>query len=382
MLGTTSSGILARHMFNLFHPQRRFRGRAISILVGIASIGPPHGSAARAEPLPATAAAMAEVRLPGMSLELPGHPYVTSGDYRNGHVIAANGEVVSAGISWRMGERPSEDELKKELQGLSDEVYVKARPPDLTAGGDLRLDGNEVAWGHVGKKSNDVHLLVGTCGGRVIRLAATSYDTVDRMRATFRCHPDPVQALAAHSVPVRLAVAGRAGWHRIASRSDVVLAGADHLRMALHEIPNTDGVDIEIRVATLSIWLALTLQPQSHSTGDHVLWNGTMTGSDNKAHPVALVAWPCRDIGVVGVAVIYPDGDRISNLKDGVALAMTGRCLAEGEAYPSQLAAPTEDLEPAPRSKAKGPTPRARRGPRFDPGVEDLLFGGQRLPSP
>jgi hypothetical protein len=217
---------------------------------------------------------------------------------------------------------------------------------------ELRLDGTEVRLGTVSSGPlHTYHILVGTCGGRQIEVHSGAAEITERMRASFRCHADPAQAQALREVPVRLAVDKRAGWHRIAPRTALMVAGADHVKVRLYEVAAGKDADFEPRVVAMGMRSGYRLQRQARSTGDRVVWDATPNGLDaDQRDPAAVVAWRCPGIAALGVAWIsLEDGSK--SLESGIDLAMTGRCLAEGERYPAHLAAPAENAKPTSRPR-------------------------------
>ena len=61
------------------------------------------------------------------------------------------------------------------------------------------------------------------------------------------------------------------------------------------------------------------------------LWTGSITLS-GKPQPAAVVAWRCPD--AVRIAAVYVVSMKGAPLEDGIALALTGRCLGPGEKAP------------------------------------------------
>ena len=338
---------------------------------GAAPIDPP-AAAAPAPPEPdlarkrseetatAAATAMAPVQLPGMSVELPGLHEVT-GDYRVGEAGGPDAGRWPVLIAWRPGELPSDDQFEADLRESAAEWIDVRTPPGspLSPTADrsdrvreLRLDGNPVRQGTVRSHRFSFYLLVGTCGGRRIELSSASPELTERLRASFRCHPDPAQERAVRDVPVRLAVAERAGWQRIAPRSGLVLAEADRVRVRLDELAIVANADFEQRVSRWGIKHGYNFRRRARPTGDHVVWDAESFWNDDPRGLAAVVAWRCPATHVVGAAWISLDGGG-TDPASGIDLAMTGRCLAEGERYPAQLAAPAEHAKPTPRSQAR-----------------------------
>ena len=308
------------------------------------------------EALDETVAGMKPVQLPGMSLDMPERPTAT-GDYRTGGATAADAVSFVAAIEWRPGELPTEEQFKANLQAKEAVLLGMRGDPDSLfsptvdrsdRARELRLDGTEVRLGTVSSGPlHTYHILIGTCGGRRIELHSGAAEITERMRASFRCHADPAQAQALREVPVRLAVDKRAGWHRIAPRTALVVAGADHVNVRLSEVATGKDADFEAPVVAMGARSGYRLERQARSTGDRVVWDATPNGLDaDQRDPAAVVAWRCPGIAALGVAWIsLEDGGK--SLESGIGLAMTGRCLAEGERYPAHLAAPAENAKRA-----------------------------------
>ena len=60
------------------------------------------------------------------------------------------------------------------------------------------------------------------------------------------------------------------------------------------------------------------------------LWRGSIELKQAN-HSAAVLAWKCQE----GAAVVYVFGKPGASLEDGIDLALTGRCLAPGEAPPA-----------------------------------------------
>jgi hypothetical protein len=312
------------------------------------------------ERLDETLAAMKPVQLPGMSLDLPEHPAVT-GDYRAGEATVADAGGAFAEIAWRPGDLPTEEQFKDALQ-VREAALLGMRgnpgslyPPTVDRSDrarELRLDGAEVRQGTVSSGPlHTYHFLVGTCGGRRIELRSGNAQITERMRASFRCQADPAQAQAVRDVPVRVAVDKRAGWHRIAPRTALVVASADHVKVKLYELAAGKDDDFEPSVVAMGMRSGYRLERQARSTADRVVWDATPDGLDaDQRDPAAVVAWRCPATAVFGSAWISRE-DGGKSLESGIELAMTGRCLAEGERYPAHLAPPAENANPASRSR-------------------------------
>jgi hypothetical protein len=243
--------------------------------------------------------------LPGMAIETP-EALNVDGDYDHG---AARGVVWT--VSWSPNvELASAEDVPNQAAYVARRTGTTAGPVEA-----FKLNGApayQVAF------SNGQKLVVTTCGDRSVEISGQA-DEMTRAVASFQCKPAPGRLLWRSATVER-----RAGWRLAGDRGAVHLVNDRDVNMILVAArPGSTGMAAYDR--------AFELAATSEHRGDHTIRRGKAYKADNSPHPGALVTWPCA--GATGYAYIMQWGD--VGLDDGIALALTGRCLRLDEPAPA-----------------------------------------------
>jgi hypothetical protein len=313
---------------------------AVAVL-GYSSRGKPRGEPLEGNNLLAPAisfsfnapAAPTRLALPGMSIEAPGYAAVT-GDYVTGSVQAMY--PIEWAVTWQHGPLPPLDGLQQILDGMMRAFEVRQTSPARIASTHEGPVGGAPGrtFEIVNERGFVFVVAFGECGGRVVQIMSggpsNAKQTTTAMVDSFRCTPDATHDLDLDREAV--AVDALPGWKRTAATGMPMLVNAREvlvrptLSAGLEAGPIEQLLPIAIRAAGMTIDSAT---PQERA--GRKVWLGSLALS-GKPRPAAVVAWRCADDA--RVAAIYVLSLQGAPIEEGIALALTGRCLGPDEKPP------------------------------------------------
>lgn len=271
------------------------------------------------------------LELPGMSIEAPSSATV-KGDYVTGSVQATS--PVEWAVTWQPGKLPPLPALESIVDGMIHALDARMMSPTrVAASRESALAGSPGRTFELINERGLVFVVVfGGCGGRVVQIirggAVNARETTAAMVDSFQCKPDTARDLDREAV----AVDARPGWRRTAATGQPMLVNAREIVVRPTLVAGAEAgpleqfVPIAIRAGGFTIDSEI---PQERA--GRKLWSGSLVLSGKKK-PAAVVAWRCADDGrVASVYVVSMEG---APLDDGIALALTGRCLRPGEKAP------------------------------------------------
>ena len=308
-------------------------------LVGYSFRGQPRRAPLEANDLVAAApsvsarapASPTRLQLPGMSIEAPGYAAVT-GDYVTGSVQATY--PIEWTITWQHGALPPPDALQPIVDGMRSAFEAREKSAArITSSHEIPLGGSPGRMFEiVNERGFDVVVVFGECGGRVVQIASggpvNAKQTTTAMVESFQCTPDASQELDREAI----AVDALPGWRRTSATGKPMLVNAREVLVRPSLVPGTEAGPIEplVLIAVRAGHFTIDSDAPQERAG-RKLWFGSLTLS-GKQHPAAIVAWRCA--GDARIATVHVVSLRGATLDEGIALALTGRCLGPTEKAP------------------------------------------------
>lgn len=271
------------------------------------------------------------LELPGMSIEAPSYATIT-GDYVTGSVQATY--PIEWAVTWQHGPLPPLAALQPIVDGMISALAARQlSPAHVTGSRESTLGGAPGRTFELTSDNGSVYVVVfGECGGRVVQIISggplNAKQTAAAMVDSFKCKPDPSRDLDRDAVALEV----RPGWQRTAATGQPMLVNARELLVRPTLVSNIDAgpleqyVPIAIRAGGFTID---TSAPQERA--GRKVWFGSLALS-GKPKPAAIVAWRCADD--TRIAAVYVVSMQGTPLDDGIALALTGRCLGPGDKAP------------------------------------------------
>jgi hypothetical protein len=266
-----------------------------------------------------------------MSIEAPSFATV-KGDYVTGSVQSTS--PIEWAVTWQHGALPPLSVLESSVNGMIRVLDARTMSPTrVAASRESALAGSSGRTFELVNERGLVSVVVfGVCGGRVIQIisggAANARETTAAMVDSFQCKPDTSQDLDREAVVVD---AGP-GWRRTAATGQPMLVNARELVVRPSLVAGTEAGPLEQLVPIAIRAGGFTIDSEvPEERGGRKLWSGSLTLSGKKRR-AAVVAWRCVDDG--RLAAVYVVSVQGAPLDDGIALALTGRCLRPGEKAP------------------------------------------------
>jgi hypothetical protein len=273
----------------------------------------------------------ARLELPGMSLEAPGYATVT-GDYMTGSVQSTY--PIEWAVTWQHGPLPPPDALQQVVNGMIRMLETRElSTARITGSHESPVGGSPGRMFELANERGFVFVVAfGECGGRVVQIISggpvNAKQTTTAMVDSFRCEPDASHDLDREAV----AVDARPGWQRTAATGMPMLVNAREILVRPTLVPGAEAgpLDQLLPIAIRSAGFTIDSDAPQERAG-RKLWFGSLALSD-KRRPAAFVAWRCADD--TRVAAIYIVSMQGAPLDEGIALALTGRCLGPDEKAP------------------------------------------------
>lgn len=275
---------------------------------------------------------LVKVDLPGMSVEAPAGGKLT-GEYVSGSYGASFPQEWS--VAWQRGALPPVEEMKPIVagmrKGIEAQTGLKTRLGDAkkrTLGGTPGYEFEITTNG-----TTTLRVVFGECGGRVINIASagsgSAKEIATRMADTFQCTPDASKDIDRDSVAVDV----RPGWWRTAPTGKLMLVNAQEVVLRTDILPGGADGKVEELVPTALSAGGMTPDGRPPEERDgRKIWHASLL-LDGKPREAVVVSFRCA--ADQRIALIYVVSMRGASIADGVALAMTGRCLAPDEKTPS-----------------------------------------------
>ena len=271
------------------------------------------------------------LELPGMSIEAPGYAPVT-GDYVTGNVQATY--PIEWAVTWQHGALPPPDALQQIVNGIMRTFETRQMSSTRIVSSHESLVGGSPGrmFELVNERGFAFVIVFGACGGRVVQIMSgglvNAKQTTTAMVDSFRCKPDASHDLDREAV----AVDARPGWRRTAATGLPMLVNARELVVRPSLVPGAEAgpIDSLLPIAIRAGGFSIDSDTPRERAG-RKLWFGSVTLS-GKQRPAAVVAWRCED--AARVAAIYIVSMQGAPLEEGIALALTGRCLGPDEKAP------------------------------------------------
>ena len=241
--------------------------------------------------------------LPGMSIELP-RSSMRKGDYVSGTMQSS-----SVMFGWTPGK------LIADQAFMRDQLKIFGAGETMTT---TRFGRAPAFEDHVGER---LHVVIGSCGRRnVVLQAQTTRERFEQIKASFKCSPDrPLDHLG-------VIVAARKGWRRTDDDPKIKLCDDTGIQLTLQSRKEAHDPRGQL--------IPADVEPEAR--GDYRVWRGRGTGLDGKPLVTALVDWKCADQPYYGE--VFMTGPR--SVEEGIALALTGSCIAMTAPLPEHLAPP------------------------------------------
>lgn len=334
-------------------PPASRRGATIAVALAVAAIAalsiglalrgqptPPVIEASSPPPTPTPSAPRPPPRLalPGMSLEAPSEATPT-GDYVTGSVQATS--PIEWTVTWQRGPLPPAEALQRIVETMARALETQQGSPTRVAGS------REIPVGGLPGRQYDLlsergFTIIVTfveCGGRVVQILgggpASARALTSKMVESFQCTPDASRDVDREAVAVAL----QPGWQRTAPTGAPMLVNAREVLVRPTLLTAAPGVPLE-RYAPMAIRSGgFTIDSDTpEERAGRKLWRGSVKLSGG-SKPAAVIAWQCPDDA--RAAAIYVVSMAGAPLDEGIALALTGRCLGADEkppAYPVRAA--------------------------------------------
>jgi hypothetical protein len=271
-----------------------------------------------------------KIALPGMSIDAPSAATVT-GDYLTGSVQAMS--PIEWAVAWQAGPLPPPIALQSVVGTMMRTFETRLlSPARVTSSREISVGG---APGRLFEMVNErgfaFVVAFGECGGRVVQILSGGLgarETTTAMVDSFRCTPDASQDLDRDSVAVEV----RPGWRRNAATGHALLVNARELVVRMAVLPGAQAGPLEPIVPSAIRAAGFTIDSDvGQERGGRKVWFGSLTLS-GKPRRAAVVAWACgADMRIAAIYIVSMEG---APLEDGIALALTGRCLRPGEKAP------------------------------------------------
>ena len=244
--------------------------------------------------------------LPGMSIELP------RSSMRKGDYVAGSMQSTSVMLGWTPGKLITDESF------MRDQFKIFGAGETMTT---TRFGRAPAFEDHVGER---LHVLIGSCGRRnVVLQAQTTRERFEQMKASFKCSPDrPLDHLG-------VIVAPREGWQRADDDPKLKLVDGSGIKLTLQS--RKDSYDPRGQ-------MSIPAGAEPEVRGSYRIWRGRGTGLDGKPLVTALVDWQCADQPYFGEAFMTGP----ESIDEGIALALTGSCIAMDAPLPKHLAPPPQ----------------------------------------
>ncbi|MEO7329912.1 MAG: hypothetical protein ABI193_15145 [Minicystis sp.] len=276
-------------------------------------------------------APLTRLSLPGMSIEAPSVA-VVNGDYVTGNVQARF--PIEWTVTWQRGTQPPPEVMQRIVETMAKAIDgVQGSTSRVAGSREITVSGAPGRRYEIANERGGAIVTIVECGGRVVQIlgggSANARSIVDKMVESFRCTPDPTKDTDREAV----AVEARPGWQRTLPTGAPMLVNARELLVRPTLLSGAPGVPIE-RYAPMSIRAAgFTVDTDTPvDRAGRKLWYGSLVLS-GKPRKAAFLAWDCpNDTRAAAVYVVSMQG---APLDEGIALALTGRCLGPEERPPA-----------------------------------------------